>query len=92
MTPMEPWRTMARRRVLHLGRYLTVEIHRVALPDGHVIEDWPWVITPDYVNVVVQTVQEEWVCFRQTKYAVSGMSLATVGGYIEPGEDPLELC
>ena len=28
-------------------------------------------------------------CFRQFKYAVEGVSLAPVGGYLEPGEDPL---
>jgi ADP-ribose pyrophosphatase len=29
------------------------------------------------------------VCFRQTKYAVAGTSLAPVGGYLDPGEEPL---
>ncbi len=29
------------------------------------------------------------LCFRQVKYAVQGESFAPVGGYIEPGEDPL---
>ena len=27
--------------------------------------------------------------FRQTKYAVDGPTLGPVGGYLEPGEDPL---
>jgi len=27
--------------------------------------------------------------FRQTKYAVTGTTLAPVGGYLEPGENPL---
>ena len=31
----------------------------------------------------------EFLCFRQTKYAVGGTSLAPVGGYLEPGEEPL---
>lgn len=29
------------------------------------------------------------MCFRQTKYAVAETSLAPVGGYLEPGEEPL---
>jgi ADP-ribose pyrophosphatase len=75
--------------VLSKPPFLAVEYHRVALPDGRVIDDWPWVITPGYINVVALTVNGEFVLFRQTKYAVEGTSLAPVGGYLEPGEEPL---
>jgi len=71
------------------GRFLKVEYHTVELPDGQVIEEWPWLITPDFVNVVAETTAGEYICFRQTKYAVDGVSLAVTGGYLEPGEDPL---
>jgi len=90
MVSLRTWQTIARQQVLNLGKYLSVELHSVQLPDDRVIKDWPWVITPDYVNVALVTAHGDWVCFRQTKYAVEGTSLATVGGYIEPGEDPLE--
>lgn len=86
---MQPWKTLARRTVLHCGRFLTVESHTVALPDGRIIEEWPWIITPDYVNVVAVTVEGRFLCFEQTKYALVGTSLAVVGGYLEPGEAPL---
>lgn len=88
---METWKTLARTTVLQSsdGKYLTVENHRVGLPDGRVIEDWAWLITPDFINVVVVTEADEFLCFRQTKYAAPGVSLAVVGGYLEPGEEPL---
>jgi ADP-ribose pyrophosphatase len=85
---MQPWKTLARHTVLNYGKFLTVENHTVELPDGRVISDWPWVITPDYVNVLAITEDGRFLCFRQTKYAVQGTSLAPVGGYLEPGEDP----
>src|SRR5215216_1915296 len=88
---MENWKTFARTTVLQSGdgKYLTVENHQVSLPDGRIIEEWAWLITPDYINVVVVTETGEFLCFRQTKYAVQGTSLAVVGGYLEPGEDAL---
>jgi ADP-ribose pyrophosphatase len=86
---LEPWTTLARETLLHRPPFLTVECHRVALPAGRVIDDWTWVITPDYVNVVAVTAEGAFVLFRQTKYAVEGTSLAPVGGYIERGEVPL---
>ena len=86
---MKPWKTLSRRRVLDYGRFLTVEEHTVELPDGRIIPDWRWVITPDYVNVVAITTDGLFICFRQTKYAVPGTTLAIVGGHIEPHEEPL---
>jgi ADP-ribose pyrophosphatase len=86
---MQTWKTLSRRTVLDRGRFLTVENHTVQLPDGQVIDDWSWIITPDYINVLAVTQAEEFLCFRQTKYAVDGTTLAPVGGYLEPNEDPL---
>ncbi|HUV90584.1 MAG TPA: NUDIX hydrolase [Anaerolineae bacterium] len=86
---MRPWKTLSRQVILDHSKYLVVENHAVELSDGRVISDWPWVITPDYINVVPVTEHGEFLCFRQTKYGVDGPSLAPVGGYLEPGEEPL---
>ena len=88
---MQLWKTRSRHTVLRPndGKFLTVENHTVELPDGRIIADWPWLITPDYVNVVAVTTNQEFICFRQTKYAVADVSLAIVGGYLEPEEEPL---
>ena len=86
---MRAWKTLSRNTVLDCGKFLIVESHAVELPDGRVISDWPWLITPDYVNVVAVTEDGAFLCFRQTKYGVDGTTLAPVGGYLEPGEDPL---
>ena len=85
---MKKWETLDRRTILDQGKYLVVENHTVRLPDGRIIRDWPWIITPDYVNVLAVTEDDRFLCFRQTKYAVEGTTLAPVGGFIEPGEEP----
>lgn len=86
---MESWKTIDRKLAMEICPYLKVETHTIQLPDGRVIDHWPWLISPDFVNVVVITEEDEYLCFRQTKYGIEGTSLAPVGGYIEPGEDPL---
>ena len=86
---MQPWKTTSRQVILNHSKYLTVESHTIELPDGQVMADWSWIITPDYVNVAVITRSGEYLCFRQTKYAVDGITLASIGGYLEPGEGPL---
>jgi ADP-ribose pyrophosphatase len=86
---MQSWKTLSRRTILNHSKFLVVESHTVELPNGRVISEWPWVITPDYVNVLAVTQDDKFLCFRQTKYGVEGTSLAPVGGYLEPDEGPL---
>jgi len=86
---MENWKTLSRQTILDQGKFLRVENHVVQLPDGRIINNWPWVITPDFINVVAITAENKYLAFRQTKYSVEGTSLAPVGGYLEPGEEPL---
>ena len=86
---MGSWKTLSRRVILDYSKFLVVEEHAVELPDGRVIRDWPWLITPDFVNVVAVTEGGRFLCLRQTKYGIEGVSLAPIGGFMEPGEDPL---
>ena len=86
---MKPWKTKTRKVILEQRPWLVVEHHTVELPDGKLIPEWPWIITPDYVNVVAVTESGEFICFRQVKYGLEGMTLAIVGGFMEEGEEPL---
>ena len=86
---MKPWKTKTRKVILEQRPWLVVEHHTVELPDGKLIPEWPWIITPDYVNVVAVTEEGEFICLRQVKYGLEGTTLAIVGGFMEEGEDPL---
>ena len=86
---MRQWKTLKKETVLDLSKFLKVEKRTIELPDGKIIRDWPWVISPDYVLVLPVTNRNTLFLFRQTKYAVQGTSLAPIGGYLEPGEDAL---
>jgi ADP-ribose pyrophosphatase len=84
------WETVSKKTILSHNKFLTVESHTVKLPDGHVIPDWAWIIIPSAVIVLAVTADKKFLCFRQTKYAVDGITLAPVGGMLEPDEMPLE--
>jgi ADP-ribose pyrophosphatase len=89
-TKLRPWETVSKETILDHGKFLKVENHVVRLPDGRIIPDWPWLIIPSAAIVLPVTSDGKFLCFRQTKYAVEGTSLAPVGGMLEPGEMPLE--
>lgn len=86
---MQLWKTISRKTILNHSPWLTVEDHTIELPDGRIIDRWPWLITKDYVNVAAVTKEGKYLCFRQTKYSVDGVTLAPVGGYLDPSEDAL---
>ena len=87
---LRPWETLSRKTILEHGKFLTVESHAIKLPDGEIIPDWPWLIIPSAAIVLPVMTDGKFLCFRQTKYAVEGTSLAPVGGMLEPDEAPLE--
>jgi ADP-ribose pyrophosphatase len=87
---MKPWKTLSRRIISQHGKYLRLESHTVELPDGRIIPEWPWLITPEYVNIIAIDNAGMFLCFQQTKYSVEGLTYAPVGGYIESDETPLE--
>ena len=87
---MQQWKTLSKETILAHSKFLTVEQHQIELPDGKIIQDWPWVISPDFVNVMAVSDDGLFHIFRQVKYAIHGTSLAPVGGHIEPGEEPFQ--
>ena len=89
MNTMQTWKTLEKATILDHSKFLKVEQHTIELPDGTIIHDWPWIVSPNYVLVLPVTKRKTCLLFHQTKYAVDGTSLAPIGGYIEPEEDAL---
>jgi ADP-ribose pyrophosphatase len=87
---LRAWETLSRKTLLRQNKFLTVESHAVKLPDGEIIPDWAWLIIPGAAIVLAVTEDGRFLCFRQTKYAVEGSSLAPEGGMLEPDEPPLQ--
>ena len=87
---LRAWETISRKTILRHSKFLIVESHVIKLPDGQIIPNWPWLIIPSAVIVLALTDDKKFLCFRQTKYAVEGTSLAPVGGMLEPNETPLD--
>ena len=87
---LRAWKTISRKTILRHSKFLTVESHAIQLPDGQILPDWPWLIVPDAAIVLARTEDQKFLCFRQTKYAVEGSTLAPVGGMLEPGETGLQ--
>jgi ADP-ribose pyrophosphatase len=92
-TTLKKWKTLKTETVFEAGKWLRVEKHAVEISAAQTIDDWSFIVTPNFVNVAAVTSEGEWLFFRQTKYA-PGFSLgddellACVGGYVGGDEAP----
>jgi ADP-ribose pyrophosphatase len=84
------WKTISQTQILSCGKWLSVDDCTVETPDGQRIDHWLWIKTPDYINVIAVNCEGQFLVLYQGKYGLERESLAPVGGYIEPGEEPLE--
>ncbi|HZD10516.1 MAG TPA: NUDIX hydrolase [Candidatus Binatia bacterium] len=69
--------------------HVEVAIETISLPDGRVINDWPIVNAHDYVNAVVFDNAGRALILEGYKHGVRRSTWQVVGGYLQPGEDPL---
>ena len=82
------------RRVVHETPFARCEVHSVLSEDGtRVMEDWLWFDEIDAINVVVhEQSTNQLLFFQQQKYGLKGDTLATVGGFQNPGEEAIDTC
>jgi len=52
---IRPWKVLARRVLLSRPPWIEVGDERIELPDGRVVEDYPWIRTRDFAIVVAIT-------------------------------------
>ncbi|GMI05810.1 hypothetical protein TrLO_g355 [Triparma laevis f. longispina] len=92
----EPWNSplLKSRTVLHSTPFARCEIHNVYTEDHSQVQtDWLWFDETDHVNVIVfDKSADEFIFFKQHKYALESESLAVVGGFHAPGESGFDAC
>jgi ADP-ribose pyrophosphatase len=89
MNPLQPWPRL-RRGLEHDFRVIKVRQDVVADPrTGH---EHPRVVidSPDWVNIIAVTKDEQLVLIRQYRFGIAATTLEVPGGMVEPGEDPAE--
>ena len=69
---MKNWKTLKKETALDCGKFLKVEYHCVEFDDGTTIPKWPWVITPDMINVVVQREEGDFIVYHRQSMRSKG--------------------
>lgn len=87
--PGENWKVIDSELVI-THPHVEVAMETISLPDGRVISDWPIVNAHDYVNAVVFDAAGRALILEGYKHGARRSTWQVVGGYLQPGEDPLQ--
>jgi 8-oxo-dGTP pyrophosphatase MutT (NUDIX family) len=86
---MEAWKVRHSQLVLE-RKWLRVRQDHVILPNGHEIEEFHVIESPDWVGVLAFTEDGEVLLVDQYRHGIEGVSRELPAGVIDPGETPLE--
>ncbi len=89
MPEEEKWDVLSCEIVLQ-HPFLKVTMETVRLPSGRVIEGWPIVDARSYAIVIAENDAGEILILEGYKHGLGQSSWHMVGGYLDPGEEPLE--
>mmetsp|Transcript_55457 Transcript_55457/g.134653 ORF Transcript_55457/g.134653 Transcript_55457/m.134653 type:complete len:253 (-) Transcript_55457:831-1589(-) len=78
-------------KTLYETRFARFQIHTVKLENGKIVDDWMFFDESNNVNILVEHNDDTFWVLQQKKYGIpEDITLAVVGGLIEPQETPLE--
>ena len=86
---MRPWKTLERRVLLSRKPWLEVGDEKIELPDGRVIDGYPYVRSRDYAVIVAVRDDGEIALLRSYRHGPRNEQLELPAGVIEEGESPL---
>ncbi|MEM1031225.1 MAG: NUDIX hydrolase [Myxococcota bacterium] len=89
LTRVLPWRTEPSRPLLET-RIFTVHERVAASPQSDKQGAFVFIDSPDWVNVVALTPNDEVVMIEQYRHGLDRVTLEIPGGMVDPGESPLE--
>jgi 8-oxo-dGTP pyrophosphatase MutT (NUDIX family) len=84
---VKPWKVLESRKLVD-RRWLCLLEQRVLLPNGHVIDEFHRLETPDWVAVIALTPAREVVVVEQYRHGLGRMSRELPAGVIDAGETP----
>lgn len=86
---MKPWKTLNGKTLLETPVFKIRQVRRTSVDTGTTGEFYT-LETPDWVNVVAITPDEQIVLIHQYRNGADGITLEVPGGLVDPGEEPSE--
>lgn len=89
MGSSKEWKVTSSEKIID-HPYISLSMQNIELPDGRQIKDWPMVHPLDFANALVLNAAGEALVLEGYKHGLGKSTWQVLGGYLEPGERPLE--
>lgn len=83
------WDVLTRKTVFALPNGIAVDVEKVRLPDGRIIDDYYRLRSRDSAIVVARTADGRLIFERQYKHGAGRLGLTLPAGLIDDGESPM---
>ena len=86
---LKKWKILEEKTVYQCDPWIRLDVHKVKLPDGQIIDDFHYLAMPEYVVVYPVTSNDKVLMLESYRHGVGGITCLFPGGLIDKGETPL---
>ncbi len=87
---IKPWKILSTKTVYATPPFIEVSVETVQLPDGRIIPDYHHLDAGEFVTILTETADRNFLILRQYRHGVRRIGLALPGGRIDDDETPLD--
>ena len=84
------WEVLEEKTVYQCDPWIRLDVHKVKLPDGQIIDDFHHMVMPEYVVVYPVTFEDKVLLLQAYRHGVGKVTHLLPGGFIDEGEAPLD--
>ena len=84
------WEILEERTIYECNPWIRLDIHKIKLPSGKIVDDFHRLVMPENVVVYPVTAIHEILMLRAYRHGVGNVTYLFPGGFIEKGEIPLD--
>ena len=84
------WEVLEEKTVYQCDPWIRLDVHKVKLPDGQIIDDLHHLVMPEYVVIYPVTSDNKVIMLQAYRHGVGDVTYLFPGGLIDDGETMLE--
>ena len=84
------WEVLEEKTVYQCDPWIRLDVHKIKLPDGQIIDDFHHLAMPEYVVVYPVTFEDKVLMLKGYRHGVEDITHFFPGGFIDEGETPLD--
>ena len=84
------WKLIERKEVFSFHPWGCVNLDKVQLPSGRIIDDYYHLRLPSYVMICAQQANGEWLFVKEYKHGIASVTYLFPAGFVEQGESSLQ--